>query len=428
MSAVINTNIAAIRTHGVYSRNNDNMNAAMTRVATAQKVNSVRDNASDWAISEKIRERVRSLNQANQNIQNDTAMMKTASGALGNTIDIIKTLKERAINAANDSNQDSDRTKIQAEVEQLLDQIDKNAEVKFNGKALIDGSASEKVVATTNQVLTSTQTTDVAFTSLVGATSDDVSITATWKDASGTEKTATLTAYDRSKKLTELTGWSGDTPTFTLKATTADTAIDAGSLKDANGDDLKASAAGLAAIANNEGTTGKFSDLKIVVSSASGATANASNSPKTITFSTLQTAKDANPYGSPLSFQYGDDTNSVMDITISNMDSTGLGLSGIDVSTKAGAKSAMSTIDDALATALKQQTNLGSIETRLGYTADNLSTQIENLEASDSAIRDADIAKEMTNYMKYSVLAQASQYMMAQAGQNAFSVLNLLQA
>lgn len=424
MSAVINTNMAAIRTHGVYNRNNTEMNAAMTRVATAQKVNSVRDNASDWAISEKIRERVRSLNQANQNVQNDTAMMKTASGALGNTIDIIKTLKERAINAANDSNQDSDRTKIQAEVKQLLDQIDKNAEVKFNGKALIDGSASEKVANATKQATLYAGTDSKMEDSGIGATGNDVTAKLTWKDASGVEKTATAIGIAKSKKISEILSdgtWTGDARTFTLAAVTAN--ADITGLTTEDGSTLKqSSVAGVAAIASSAGTAGKFSDVKLEITGGTGVTATS------FSFSTvLQSAKDANPNGSPLSFQYGDDTNSVMDITIANMDSTGLGLSGINVSTKAGAKSAMSTIDDALATALEQQTNLGSIETRLGYTADNLSTQIENLEASDSAIRDADMAKEMTNYMKYAVLSQASQYMLAQAGQNAFQVLNLLQ-
>ena len=81
-----------------------------------------------------------------------------------------------------------------------------------------------------------------------------------------------------------------------------------------------------------------------------------------------------------------------------------------------------------MTTALSAAADVGALEQRLGYTADNLTTMNENLEASDSAIRDSDIAKDMTNYMKYAVLSQASQYMLAQAGQNAFSVLNLLQA
>ena len=91
------------------------------------------------------------------------------------------------------------------------------------------------------------------------------------------------------------------------------------------------------------------------------------------------------------------------------------------------AKSFINALDTALNNALKAATSVGSIEQRLGYTADNVNTQIENLQASDSAIRDSDLAKEISDYMKWSVLSQASQYMLAQSNQNAFSVLNLLQ-
>ena len=84
-------------------------------------------------------------------------------------------------------------------------------------------------------------------------------------------------------------------------------------------------------------------------------------------------------------------------------------------------------MDTALQKALNAATDVGAYEQRLGYTADTVSTQIENLENSDSAIRDSDMAKEISNYMKFSVLSQASQYMLAQSNQNAFSVLNLLQ-
>ena len=67
------------------------------------------------------------------------------------------------------------------------------------------------------------------------------------------------------------------------------------------------------------------------------------------------------------------------------------------------------------------------MEARLGYTSDNLTSMNTNLTSADSAIRDADMAKEMVDYMRYSVLSQTSQYMLSQASQNAFSVLNLLQ-
>ncbi|MBR0287756.1 MAG: hypothetical protein IJQ82_02130, partial [Selenomonadaceae bacterium] len=96
--------------------------------------------------------------------------------------------------------------------------------------------------------------------------------------------------------------------------------------------------------------------------------------------------------------------------------------------TKEGAENAIGIIDNAINKTLTEQTRLGAMEARLGYTSDNIITMNENLEAANSAIRDADIAREMTNYMKFAVLSQSSQYMLAQAGQNAYQVLNLLNA
>lgn len=421
MSAVINTNMAAIRTHGIYNRNNIQMNDAMTRVATAQKVNSVRDNASDWAISEKMRERIRSLSQANQNVQNDTAMVKTASGALGNTIDILKTLKERAVNAANDSNQDTDRQKIQTEITQLLTQIDENAKIKFNGKGLLDGTAAEEVKNDTASVLTAETASDADLDSL-GFGSGITEGTLTWTDANGSH-TATSGAMAKTKVLTDVlsavkeNGSTISSITFSYKA--ANTATGA---TDKNNAAVNTTESSLVAVSNTAGTAGAISGMTLTLTDGT--------TTKAYKFSELQEAMDANSDDnpSPLTFQFGDDASLNLDFSISKMDKTGLGIGSINVSTKSGAQSAMTTIDDALTKALKEQTKLGSMESRLGYTSDNLSTQIENLEASDSAIRDADMAKEMTSYMKWSVLAQASQYMLAQAGQNAFSVLNLLQA
>ena len=152
-------------------------------------------------------------------------------------------------------------------------------------------------------------------------------------------------------------------------------------------------------------------------------------------------------------FQIGDDTNGVITgVKFQNMTIRGLGLrsytnalttamdaklSNEGVSSRSlailrteGLNSAdafIKALDTALETALGAAADIGAYEQRLGYTADNVATQIENLEASDSTIRSSDMAKEITEYMKWSVLSQASQYMLAQSNQNAFSALNLLQ-
>ena len=129
-----------------------------------------------------------------------------------------------------------------------------------------------------------------------------------------------------------------------------------------------------------------------------------------------------------MTFYVGGEENFGLQVGINAMKASDLGVSNLANSMldKSNAESAIKTIDNALAKALNEQTKLGSWESRLGYTSDNLVTMNENLEAANSVMRDSDVAKEMTTYMRYAVLSQASQYMLAQAGQNAYQVLNLL--
>ena len=109
-----------------------------------------------------------------------------------------------------------------------------------------------------------------------------------------------------------------------------------------------------------------------------------------------------------------------------------LGLKGSDgtklnISTQAKANAAMDVLDKAIQKALDQQTTIGAVQSRLSYTSSNLTTASENVQSSESTIRDADMAKEMTEYTKNNVLLQAAQSMLAQANQSSSSVLSLLQ-
>jgi flagellin len=102
-------------------------------------------------------------------------------------------------------------------------------------------------------------------------------------------------------------------------------------------------------------------------------------------------------------------------------------LDDIDVITKQNANTAIRVIDNAISYALNESTRIGSYLQRLEYTDANIITMNENVQGAESTIRDADMAKEMTEYTKFNVLTQASQSMLAQANQNASSVLSLLQ-
>ena len=153
MSMMVKNNIEALRVINLLDQNTNMMQKDLTKVATGMKINSAQDDAAPWSISERMRMRIRALEQDNQNVQNDAALMKTAEGAVSNTIELLKTLKERAINSANDSNTDEDRATIQKEMNQFIDQIDDNALVQFNGKYLVDGSKNNAFAASKTVLL-----------------------------------------------------------------------------------------------------------------------------------------------------------------------------------------------------------------------------------------------------------------------------------
>ena len=102
------------------------------------KINSAGDDASGLSISERMAVQIRSLDQDNQNSQNGVSMLKTAEGAVSSTVDILRTLKEKAINAANDTNTDADRATMQKEFDQAIEQIDENAHQSYNGHTHVD--------------------------------------------------------------------------------------------------------------------------------------------------------------------------------------------------------------------------------------------------------------------------------------------------
>ena len=109
------------------------------------------------------------------------------------------------------------------------------------------------------------------------------------------------------------------------------------------------------------------------------------------------------------------------------MDSTGLKVNGVDVSSVDGAKAAITTIKGAIKTLNSQRSDLGAIQNRLEHTIANLDTTSENTSSAESRIRDTDMADEMVKYSKNNILQQAGQSMLAQANQSTQGVLSLLQ-
>ena len=445
MGMVVKNNISALNTLNTMNRNNSALSKSLEKVSSGMKINSAADDASGYAISEKMRVQIRSLDQANQNAQNGNKLLKTAEGAVSSTLDILKTLKEKVVNAANDTNTTADRQIIQDELNQAIDQINDNANVTFNGKTLVDGSMNKAIVtattaAFTNQSLGATTASNSALTALQDRNGNTLDIKSTDKiKVSFVQNGRTFT-----------TEYSADTSTLSEIFETVSTQAGGGSYGFANltnaasaiGVDATGTAvytadgtSAITAVSQVGGTEQQISGFSISVSGVDGNVKKSINEKLDDFTNTIKAQDKSN--NNALTLQIGTSSNQSINVGLSDMRAKALGLQGtdattgvvknIDVTTKDNANVAINVLDTAITKALSEQTKIGSVESRLDYTSTNLTTASENVSAAESTIRDANMAKEMTEFTKNNILMQASQAMLAQANQSTQNVLSLLQ-
>jgi flagellin len=137
----INNNIMALNTHRALATNNVSVGKSLEKLSSGLRINRAGDDAAGLAISEKMRGQIRGLNQATRNAQDGISLIQTAEGALNETHSILQRMRELSVQSANDTNTDTDRAALQAEVTQLITEIDRIANnTEFNGKKLLDGS------------------------------------------------------------------------------------------------------------------------------------------------------------------------------------------------------------------------------------------------------------------------------------------------
>ena len=181
--------------------------------------------------------------------------------------------------------------------------------------------------------------------------------------------------------------------------------------------------------ANAAGVGGQISGFNISVADSKGNVKKSANASLDAFDETVRAQNES--ADNAIALQVGSKANQSIKVGLTDMRSEALGLKGADgtklnISTQTKANAAVNVLDNALQKALDQQTTIGSVESRLEYTSSNLTTASSNVQSSESTIRDADMAKEMTEYTKNNVLLQAAQSMLSQANQNSSSVLSLL--
>ena len=432
MAMVVKNNMSALTTLNTLNKNTTALSKSLQKVSSGMKINSAADDASGYAISERMRVQIRSLDQANSNAQNGGSMMKVAEGAVSSTVEILKTLKEKAVNAANDTNTDADRATIQKEMDQSIDQINDNANVTFNGQYLVDGSHNKKTNATTtamtNQSLYSGTNGSTALTDLKARNGDSLNIHST--------DTVTVSYVQDGKTVTSsMTVGAKNLDTVIKDLTNNKVSITSTNSKiglDGSSNQLyTASGENAITIASNEsGIGGQIAGFTIYVTDNKGNVNKSANAALDAFDETIRAQNKS--VDNSIVMQVGTKAGQSINVGLTDMKAMALGLQGkagntLSIGNQEKANAAINVLDAAIQKALDQQTTIGSIESRLEYTQSNLTTASENVTAAESTIRDADMAKEMTEYTKNNVLLQAAQSMLAQANQSSSNALSLLQ-
>jgi flagellin len=157
MALTINTNVAALNAQRNLSKSQGSLNQSMERLSSGLRINSAKDDAAGLAISDRMTSQIRGLNQAARNANDGISMAQTAEGALSESTNILQRIRELAIQSANDTNSSSDRSSLQAEVNQLQQEMTRIAETTtFNERNILDGSLSDaqfQVGASANETI-----------------------------------------------------------------------------------------------------------------------------------------------------------------------------------------------------------------------------------------------------------------------------------
>lgn len=157
MALTINTNVASLNAQRNLGKSQGALNQSMERLSSGLRINSAKDDAAGLAISDRMTSQIRGLNQAARNANDGISMAQTAEGALQETTNILQRMRELAIQSANDTNSASDRASLQAEVNQLQQEMTRIAETTtFNERNVLDGSLSDaqfQVGASANETI-----------------------------------------------------------------------------------------------------------------------------------------------------------------------------------------------------------------------------------------------------------------------------------
>lgn len=475
MSFRINTNVSAMNAMRNLSMTGMNLATSVTRLSTGLRINNAGDDPSGLIASEKFRAQIAGMDQAIKNNQDALNYAKTAEGALDEVNRLLRDARSLAVaySGSLDSNQ------LQANQDQLnsiLASIDRIAtNTQFGTKKLLNGSAGVNATVVNGTALKSVFIGGTIGTQSItadGAVTVDVTTAATKASHSGTR---TVAAASQAAYLAAAVGTSGSFAVNGVSISVASTDTWGGVINKIN---AVTGQTGVVASSNYSGGNGNIvltqtnyganyeinltDSAGIVQSAAGSATAAGVNAVASVTVGALTavtftggangadglTLSDSagnrivlNEAGNAVatltsaaqvlagsaSFQIGAFAGQTTSLSLTNVSSSSLSISSLDVTSSSGATSAQTALDTAIDTISRMRGNVGSfMRNTIESNIRSLGIAKENLTATESAIRDVDIAEEMATFTKLQILQQSGLAVLAQANSTPQSVLGLL--
>ncbi|MER2178309.1 MAG: flagellin [Stenotrophomonas maltophilia] len=411
MAQVINTNTMSLNAQRNLSTSGSSLATTIQRLSSGSRINSAKDDAAGLAISERFGTQIRGTDVAIRNANDGISLAQVAEGSLSEIGNNLQRVRELAVQASNATNSASDRKALQAEVTQLVSEIDRVAkQSEFNGTKLLDGSFSSQlfqVGANAGQA--------IAIDKVVDATTSKLGTSSFKSAAMATIGATPPTARSQISGTVSVTGADGSVST-----------IDLGKVEvAAGGSDADFNRAAVTAVNSKLGETGVL--------------ATVSDDGKEITLTQVKSGGDladgavATVAGTvAMSHAAWDDATGDWSATktpafaVTGTAAKSENVADLDISSVAGAQKALSLVDNALESINSTRADLGAIQNRFTSVVANLQTSTENLSASRSRIKDTDFAKETAELTRTQILQQAGTAMLAQANQVPQNVLSLL--
>jgi flagellin len=427
MAISIANNLLANTAQLNLSKNQSMMQSSVAKLSSGLRINNAADDPSGLAIAEKLQSQVNGFDQAVSNIQDATNAATVAEGALQTTTDILQRIRSLAVEASSDTKTAADKGNLQAEVKQLLQEVNKISQnTNFNGAGLLDGSHAgfqAQVVAFTtvssNTSLASAGTTAATATLNPGLLVANVNTTA---------PNFSTTAGGIQGVTTGGTGTLDGTIQLSVINTGASIAVQI-SFIPSDSSTINASVSTTLLAAGSTATT--FDNVAITLGNFQTADVGTSSYIKV----SQNVAAASNPSAAAFNFQTGATEGSTIALGIAATNASTLRIANINLLASApngaapslGAEDAIGQIDNALVTLLTQRANLGAVMVRLNEDSSNDATASTNLQASESNIRDLNVGKESTQYTKTQILVTIGTSVLSQSNQNAQSVQRLFQ-